>query len=95
VHALLRCRPAALAAPAGAAAIPTAAEETAKVTAAGTATATAVTPVTSERRQLPVRRGRLAHGGVDPLVRAVALQVAFERQTLKPVFQLIGYRLWV
>jgi hypothetical protein len=26
---------------------------------------------------------------------AVALQVAFERQTLKPVFQLIGYRLWV
>jgi hypothetical protein len=27
--------------------------------------------------------------------RAVALQVAFERQTLKPVFHLIGYRLWV
>jgi hypothetical protein len=26
--------------------------------------------------------------------RAVALQVAFERQTLKPVFHLIGYRLW-
>jgi hypothetical protein len=26
---------------------------------------------------------------------AVALQVAFERQTLKPVFHLIGYRLWV
>jgi hypothetical protein len=25
----------------------------------------------------------------------VALQVAFERQTLKPVFHLIGYRLWV
>jgi hypothetical protein len=25
----------------------------------------------------------------------VALQVAFERQTLKPVFRLIGYRLWV
>jgi hypothetical protein len=25
----------------------------------------------------------------------VALQVAFERQTLKPVFYLIGYRLWV
>jgi hypothetical protein len=27
--------------------------------------------------------------------RGVALQVAFERQTLKPVFQLIGFRLWV
>jgi hypothetical protein len=26
--------------------------------------------------------------------RVVALQVAFERQTLKPVFHLIGYRLW-
>jgi hypothetical protein len=26
---------------------------------------------------------------------AVALQVEFERQTLKPVFHLIGYRLWV
>jgi hypothetical protein len=25
----------------------------------------------------------------------VALQVAFERQTLKPGFHLIGYRLWV
>jgi hypothetical protein len=25
----------------------------------------------------------------------VALQVAFERQTLKPAFHLIGYRLWV
>jgi hypothetical protein len=25
----------------------------------------------------------------------VALQVAFERQTLKAVFHLIGYRLWV
>jgi hypothetical protein len=25
----------------------------------------------------------------------VALQVEFERQTLKPVFHLIGYRLWV
>jgi hypothetical protein len=24
----------------------------------------------------------------------VALQVAFERQTLKPAFHLIGYRLW-
>jgi hypothetical protein len=27
--------------------------------------------------------------------RVVALQVAFEWQTLKPVFRLIGYRLWV
>jgi hypothetical protein len=25
----------------------------------------------------------------------VAVQVAFERQTLKPIFHLIGYRLWV
>jgi hypothetical protein len=28
-------------------------------------------------------------------LRCVVLQVAFERQTLKPVFHLIGYRLWV
>jgi hypothetical protein len=27
--------------------------------------------------------------------RSVALQVAFERQILKPVFHLIGFRLWV
>jgi hypothetical protein len=27
--------------------------------------------------------------------RGVALQVEFERQTLKPVFHLIGVRLWV
>jgi hypothetical protein len=27
--------------------------------------------------------------------RCVALQVAFERQILKPVFHSIGYRLWV
>jgi hypothetical protein len=27
--------------------------------------------------------------------RGVALQVAFERETLKPVFHFIGYRLWV
>jgi hypothetical protein len=26
---------------------------------------------------------------------SVALQVAFERQFLKPVFHLIGYRFWV
>jgi hypothetical protein len=30
-----------------------------------------------------------------PLARDVALQVEFERQTLKPVFHLIGVRLWV
>jgi hypothetical protein len=29
------------------------------------------------------------------LVQVVAVQVAFERQNLKPVFHLIGYRLWV
>jgi hypothetical protein len=28
-------------------------------------------------------------------VREVALQVEFERQILKPVFHLIGFRLWV
>ena len=28
-------------------------------------------------------------------VRGVAVQVAFERRTLKPVFHLIGYRLWL
>jgi hypothetical protein len=31
----------------------------------------------------------------DRTRRAVALQVAFERQILKPVFHLIGFRLWV
>jgi hypothetical protein len=31
----------------------------------------------------------------SPALRDVALQVAFERHTLKPVFHLIGYRLWV
>jgi hypothetical protein len=33
-------------------------------------------------------------GAMHASSRSVALQVAFERQTLKPVFQLIGYRLW-
>jgi hypothetical protein len=33
--------------------------------------------------------------GSDTPYRGVALQVAFERQTLKPDFHLIGYRLWV
>jgi hypothetical protein len=37
--------------------------------------------------------GAVVHGGFDH--RDVALQVAFERQNLKPVFHLIGYRLWV
>jgi hypothetical protein len=38
------------------------------------------------------------NGFGDPSVifgRSVAAQVAFERQTLKPAFHLIGYRLWV
>jgi hypothetical protein len=39
-----------------------------------------------QRRALPARE--------EP-GRGVALQVAFERQILKPVFHLIGYRLWV
>ena len=30
-----------------------------------------------------------------PVVHVVALQVEFERHILKPVFHLIGYRLWV
>jgi hypothetical protein len=32
---------------------------------------------------------------VSPVQPALALQVAFERQILKPVFHLIGHRLWV
>jgi hypothetical protein len=32
---------------------------------------------------------------LDDAALGVALQVAFERQILKPVFHLIGYRLWV
>ena len=50
---------------------------------------------------IPVRVFRVGVGG-DRFegphcehARVVALQVAFERQTLKPVFHLIGYRLWV
>jgi hypothetical protein len=39
------------------------------------------------------RRG--ARGGEHVLRLAVALQVASERRILKPVFHLIGYRLWV
>jgi hypothetical protein len=38
-----------------------------------------------------------SHRGKQPdqLARGVALQVAFEKQTLKPIFYLVGYRLWV
>jgi hypothetical protein len=32
---------------------------------------------------------------LEQSLRVVALQVAFERQILKPVFHMIGYRLWV
>jgi hypothetical protein len=41
--------------------------------------------------------GRAGRGGGGGRSRGlvVALQVAFERQTLKPVFRLIRYRLWV
>jgi hypothetical protein len=38
---------------------------------------------------------RLPKTQYNTLPRGVALQVAFERQTLKPVFHSIGYRLWV
>jgi hypothetical protein len=40
---------------------------------------------------------RVAHLEADVFQSSlgVALQVAFERQTLKPVFHLIEYRLWV
>ena len=39
------------------------------------------------------RAGHALQAPPQPL--DVALQVVFERQTLKPVFHLIGYRLWV
>jgi hypothetical protein len=42
----------------------------------------------------PTVLGSVRNGTAAPFP-AVALQVAFERQTLKPVFHLIGYRLWV
>ena len=42
-------------------------------------------PCEQKRLQVPVLAQSLG----------VALQVEFERQTLKPVFHLIGYRLWV
>jgi hypothetical protein len=37
----------------------------------------------------------LHQAGLATFHHVVALQVAFERQTLKPGFHLIGYRLWV
>jgi hypothetical protein len=47
-------------------------------------------------QRLQPRRGEPEPRGVAHLqTRDVALQVAFERQTLKPVFHLIGVRLWV
>jgi hypothetical protein len=39
--------------------------------------------------------GFRSHAHSSSVSHSVALQVAFERQTLKPVFHLIGYRLWV
>jgi hypothetical protein len=39
--------------------------------------------------------GEYTTGKESAGARGVALQVAFEKQTLKPVFHLIGYRLWV
>jgi hypothetical protein len=57
------------------------------------------------KRSLVVERAEQRHALQHPEVavgsrpdgqpHAVALQVPFERQTLKPVFHLIGYRLWV
>jgi hypothetical protein len=54
---------------------------------------TAVQP----RRGAEEQAGVLALLGLeaDAVPHGVALQVAFERQILKPVFHLIGYRLWV
>jgi hypothetical protein len=46
------------------------------------------------RANLQLHRMTSRRGGVLILL-DVALQVAFERQKLKPVFHLIGYRLWV
>ena len=43
-----------------------------------------------------VAKARGEHAADEQVAhRDVALQVAFERQTLKPVFHLIGVRLWV
>jgi hypothetical protein len=40
-------------------------------------------------------RPRLVRAMLQDVRLVVALQVEFERQTLKPVFHFIGYRLWV
>jgi hypothetical protein len=49
-------------------------------------------PYLGARRVPPPRDSRW---GVAVLHLGVALQVAFERQTLNPGFHLIGYRLWI
>jgi hypothetical protein len=52
-------------------------------------------------REDVVEHARERHAGEDggrvrlPHHRVVALQVEFERQSLKPVFHIIGFRLWV
>jgi hypothetical protein len=43
-------------------------------------------------RTAPAVASALSNSAAFPVV---ALQVAFERQILKPVFHLIGFRLWV
>jgi hypothetical protein len=48
-----------------------------------------------EVRHAPERLQKVHERQVRAAVLVVALQVAFERQTLKPVFHFIGYRLWV
>jgi hypothetical protein len=68
--------------------------ETRRLQATGQLESTAVQPHPGADNEL-----HLVIGHFDLFVRllilVVALQVAFERKTLKPVFQLIGYRLWV
>jgi hypothetical protein len=51
----------------------------------------------SDREGKQVARSKQSSKPPSPpeIGHAVALQVAFERQTLTPVFDLIGYRLWV
>jgi hypothetical protein len=60
-------------------------------TSLGGATGTLISPAPNPRSAAST--AALAKPPAMPL--SVALQVAFERQTLKPVFHLIGYRLWV
>jgi hypothetical protein len=47
------------------------------------------------QRLVVVQEGVVVAHRLGAEVHDVALQAAFERQTLKPVFHLIGYRLWV